>query len=59
VETPASLNIIQGTMSIDAVIAKQVVSELRDPGAIGRVGLGLCKVLAQDLGSLAEVCGPS
>ena len=58
-EAPARLDIVQRPKFIDAVIAKQVVRELLDPGAFGRVGLGLGQTLAQEPGSLAGVPGPS
>jgi hypothetical protein len=57
VEVPARLYIFQRAKFIDAVIAKQVVCELLDPGTIGRVGLGLGQTLAQEAGSFSEVLG--
>ena len=58
-ETPACLDIVQRPMLIDAVIAKQVVDELLDPGAFGRVGPGLGQALGEKPGSLCRVPGTS
>ena len=49
-KAPTSLDIAQRTMFIDAVIAKQIVRELLDSEAFGRVGLGLGQALAQEPG---------
>jgi hypothetical protein len=54
-ETPASLYIVQRTMLIDAVIAKQVVDELLDPEAFGWVGPDLSQTLVEKPGSLSQV----
>ncbi|MGP8175942.1 MAG: hypothetical protein ACLP7O_15545 [Terracidiphilus sp.] len=40
-EAPTRFDIAQRPKLIDPVVAKQVVRELLDPGASGRVGLGL------------------
>jgi hypothetical protein len=58
-ETPASLYIVERTLFLDAVIAKQVVDELLDPGAFGRVGCDLGQALVEKPGSPSQVPGPS
>jgi hypothetical protein len=58
-ETPAHLHIVERPMLIDAVIAKQIVDELLDPGAFGRVGPDLGQALVEKPGSLARIPGPS
>src|ERR1035437_2994095 len=56
-ETPTRLYIARPVF-IDAVVAKQVLGQLFDPRTFGRVWLDLCQALAQESGSLCEVCGP-